>query len=116
MGYRSDIVICMLPEKEYEFNFLGIADKERWFYEREPLPDQIRYTYRGVKWYTSYEEVREAEKWFASIPEQTYCFIRTGEGDGYEADIEILGDQERFGVGVSMFVEIVDDNLDPLFV
>ena len=117
MGYRSDIVICMIPEKEYEFKFLGISNIEEWPYDRKVQPDStIRYTYREVKWYLSYPEVKEAEKWFSTIPESSYCFIRVGEGDGYEADIEILGDKERFGVGVSMFVEIIDENLDPLFV
>ena len=117
MGYLSDIVICMTPEKEYEFKFLGISNAEEWPYSREVQPDStIRYTYRGVKWYQSYPEVPEAEKWFSTIPENTYCFIRVGEGDGYESDIEMLGDEERFGVGVSMFAEIIDENLDPLFV
>ena len=39
MGYRSDIVICMTPEKEYEFKFLGISNAEEWPYSREVQPD-----------------------------------------------------------------------------
>ncbi len=97
MGYRSDMVIGITKELWAEHQILPhIPDAllgsnvVRIFKE-----SAVYFVIEGWRWYESFPEVREIEKWFNNLEDDSFGAMRIGENDddietwGYTGDFDI---------------------------
>ena len=112
MGYRSDICIGIKKEVKawalINNNWPSLLDEAD---STDEESDATFYNYQGWKWYQTYDEVLEVEKFLAAVeeqygnsspPESAYAFVRLGEE--YE-DIEVKGQPWDLGIEIHRTIE-----------
>lgn len=102
MGYRSDAVIGI--RKEVLVRHLIRPEIPECLKHVESWENNGRHYYKidSWKWYSSYSDIQEIEKWFASMDDEDFGAMRIGEDD---KDIETWGDPYEFEIHLNRYID-----------